>query len=114
MIWFVKEPTLNDSLYRIVEFQPYGFSRKEITRIAINLQRRSYRDYDNPPKGARQKTDLHVRLSPRLWEENSIDGDFWWYVNPLEEFPDKLNDMLAKIINYGIPFLEDINSTDWP
>ena len=113
MIWFMKEPTSNDPLFRIVEFQPSGFSRKEITRVAINLARRSYFDFDYPPEGAMQKSDLHVRLTPWLWGEGKpyVD-DNWWYVNPLDELDDKLNDMLAKIIKYGIPFMEDMNSTN--
>jgi hypothetical protein len=112
MIWFVKEARRDDPLYRIVEFQPSGLSQKEINRIAINLARRSYFDFDYPPEGAIQKGDLYVRLTPWLWGEKNVASDSsWWYINPPEELDDKLNDMLAKIINYGIPFLEDLNST---
>ncbi len=110
-IWFVKEPRLDDPLYRIVEFQPSGFSQNEINQVAINLARRTYFDFDYPPEGAIRKGSLHVRLTPRLWGEKSGDADLWWYVNPLEELDDKLNDMLEKIIKYGLPFLEDMNST---
>jgi hypothetical protein len=111
-IWFVKEPRLDDSLYRIIEFQPSGIAQNEITRAAINLARRSYFDFDYPPEGAIRKGSFHVRLTPWLWEEkNPHDDSSWWYVYPPEEWGDKLNDMLAKIIKYGIPFLEDINST---
>ncbi len=111
-IWFLKEPSLDDPLYRIIEFQPSGIAQNEITRVAINLARRSYFDFDYPPEGATRKGSFHVRLTPWLWgEKNPHEDSSWWYVNPPEEFDNKLNDMLAKIIMYGIPFLEDINST---
>lgn len=111
-IWFVKEPRLNDPLYRIVEIQPSGLSQNEITRIAINLARRAYFDYDYPPEGIMREGSFHVRLTPWLWgEKNPHEDASWWYVNPPEEFDNKLNDILDKIIHYGIPFLEDMNST---
>jgi hypothetical protein len=110
-IWFVKELRLDDPLYRIIEFQPSGIAQNEITRVAINLARRSYFDFDYPPEGAIRKGSFHVRLTPWSRGEKSGDSDLWWYVNPLEEFDDKLHDMLAKIIKYGIPFIEDMSST---
>ncbi len=114
LIWFVREPRSNDPLYRIVEFQPSGFSQDEITRVAINLARRSYFDY--PPEGAILTGSFHVRLTPWLWGEKNPHEDYsWWYVNPIEEFDSKLKDMLVKILMHGIPFLEDVNSsqTSW-
>ena len=109
----MKESTLTDPLYRIVEFQPSGLSREEITRVAINLARRSYNDFDYPPEGAMQKSDLHLRLTPWLWgDEKPYTEEDWWYIYPVEELDNKLRDMLAKIIKYGIPIIEDMNTTN--
>jgi hypothetical protein len=112
MIWFVKEPRPDDMLLRFVEFQPSGLSPNQITRVAINLARRSYVDFDYPPEGAIRKGDLYVPLTPWLWKEKNADPDSpWWYIHPLDELDARLNDMLEKIIDYGIPFIEDVNST---
>jgi len=107
MIWFVKEPRLNDPLFRIVEFQPSGFSQDEITRFAINLARRSYFDFDDPPERTIREGYLYTRLTPLLWGEKNGASDSWWYINPLEELDSKMNDLLGKIISFGIPFLEE-------
>ena len=112
MIWFVKEPTSTDPLYRIVEFQPDRFSRNEINRVAVNLARRTYYDFDYSPEEAIQKGDFYVPFTSWIWGAGKPHtDDNWWYVYPLDELDKKLSDMLAVIIKYGIPFLEDPNST---
>src|SRR5215208_4930865 len=79
MIWFVQEPRSDDPLYRNIEFQPSGFSQNEITRVAVNLARRSYFDFDYPPEGAIQKSDLNVRLTPWLWGDGKpYTEEDWW------------------------------------
>jgi len=112
MIWFEKKPQSSDLIYRIVELQPGGFSQNEIVKVAVNLQRRSYRDYDNPPKDASiRKSDLFVRLSPRLWTKNSEDMDYWWNLGPSENLDGVFMDLVEKIIYFGVPFLESTSSS---
>ena len=107
--WFEKEPSSAENLYRIIEFQPSGFGRTDLFELAINLMRRSYRDYDNPPKDFVRTGVLHMRLAPQLWEKGNTAMDNWWHFTSVNELRDCYADVLDKLIKYGIPYLEDIN-----
>jgi len=108
--WFEKQPSDLDTLYRIIEFQPSGFSSKEIFKLAINLNRRSYRDYHNPPEKIENADQgFAVRLSPYIWSNESTVTDYWWHFSNIEELRKESFEMLEKLIDYGIPLLENPN-----
>ena len=106
VFWFEKKPIHSDSLYRIIEFQFIGFSNSEFYKFCINIMRRSYRDFDNPPDNITYDDYIFSRLSPKLWDKNSTVMDHWWWFNSLDELRACYKEVLKKIINFGIPYLE--------
>ena len=112
--WFEKQSQAVEGMFIIVEFQPSGFGPEEWFQMAINLYRRFTRDKfvtENKPKGMPDPI-WAVRLSPSLWD-NSGEGamDYWWHFVSVEDLQEAYQDALEKIIHYGIPFLENPNST---
>jgi hypothetical protein len=114
--WFEKKPIAPDEMYRIIECQPSGFDKEHLFSIAINLIRCPAR---NPQDFTKRRTKLakyNVRLAPCLWEVQGNKGamDQWWeFGDSLTELKDSYKDILDKLMNYGIPFLENPSSSWW-
>ena len=68
--WFEKSPQSPDVLYRIIEFQPSRFSREDIIDLAVNLARRPYRDFNNPPE------QVQENVGPAAGEADEKDRTF--------------------------------------
>jgi len=114
MFWFEKKLQQPTDMFYIVEFQPSGFELDDdFFDMAINLHRRTKRDElgDNIEGGPAQI--WAVRLNPHLWGEtrsNSRD-DTWWHFISAADVRVAYADILEKLKEYGIPFLEDPKST---
>lgn len=116
--WFEKRPSTRGDMYRIVEFQLSGFGREELFATAVNLARRPYRDFDDERNYRRPKSPaiFEVRLAPRLWEtaiEEKAMDQWWHFDDSIDELRVAYADTLEKLLKYGIPFLENPNSTWW-
>jgi hypothetical protein len=90
-------------------------------QFAVNLCRRPHRDFDDP-KNSEYSADrfyvrmFDVRLAPCLWEaeQEKRAMDQWWYPkNSTVTLQEAYRDVLHKLLNYGIPFLEAPESDWW-
>lgn len=113
-LWFVKPPDEHQAMFRIIGLQPSGFGPDECYKLAVNLYRRKRlneleikEDPGDPP------SFWAVRLSPAIWGKGlQRTMDHWWHFTDREELDAELRDVLQKLEQAGIPFLEDPNS-DW-
>ncbi len=112
--WFEKK--VLDGTYRIIEVQPSGFDKDHIHKIAVNLARRSFQDFHDPRNYLANQPEFHVRLAPCLWEtevEKKAMDQWWHFDDSLEGLRSAYEDILEKLVNYGIPFLENPESSWW-
>lgn len=110
MLWFIKEDRRRKLVY-IIEFQPRGLGGNEIFDLTINLHRREVRDLDLD-----KSRNMIERKIPLIWAQrigplypHEGNSDHWWHFVSIHELHEVYEDMLIKIIDYGIPFVEDLD-----
>jgi hypothetical protein len=112
-VWF--EKTLQEGVYIVIEFQPRGLAPEKFIDFAVNLTRNYYSVYQGQQIVPRYC--LSERLAPWLWVENRSDtewkADHWWHFLNESELRLACNDALDKLLKYGLPYLEDLNSKSW-
>ena len=100
------------AMYRIIELQPRELVNGQYFELAVNLHRRKHRhgltkEYAGPPPEI-----WAVRLSPRIWEGGPDSAmDHWWSCATVEQYQLSCEDILEKAMEFGVPFLEDPDST---
>ena len=106
---------LDIDLYVYIEFQPEGFSVDDIFDLAVNLIRSATRHL-NLPEPPIHNNDPIIRfvnrLSPRIYIPGGKETDHWWHFLTIEDARSELQDIYEKLINFGIPHLEDPASKD--
>ena len=111
-IWF--EKMLQDGIYVMVDFQPRHMELNDLMDFAVNLARNSpmYAIYKN--KQLSPKYLLEDRLASVLWiadrNHPEWESDHWWHFLNESELEQACLDVLDKLKEYGIPYLEDLNS----
>lgn len=110
MLWFIKEDNKSKLVY-IIELQPRGFGENNIFDLTINLHRREVRNLDLD-----KSRNMIVRKIPLIWAQrigplypHEGNSDYWWHFVSIDELREAYKDMLNKIIEYGIPFVEDLD-----
>ncbi|MDR3573924.1 MAG: hypothetical protein P4L50_08690 [Anaerolineaceae bacterium] len=107
--------SLELNLYLHIEFQAKGFGLDDLFDLAINLIRDTRLDLHTPRQPWRNNEPVarfSSRLSPKIYQPGSVGIDHWWHFVTIEEARSELNDIYDKLINYGIPYLENPNSQD--
>ncbi|MDR3573922.1 MAG: hypothetical protein P4L50_08680 [Anaerolineaceae bacterium] len=102
------------NLYLHIEFQAMGFGSEDLFNLAINLIRDAPRDLNarRPPWQNNEPVErFNIRLSPKLYEPGSKNSEHWWHFVTIEEARFELDDIYDKLINFGIPYLEDPKSS---
>jgi hypothetical protein len=107
---YMKEPGSTDSLYRLFSLQPSGLDVNDLFDLAVNLSRWTSRSGPGPEKDHYPRQIANVRLAPCLSEMGEA-MDYWWHFISEDELHNVCEDILDKIIKYGIPFLEDPESS---
>jgi hypothetical protein len=107
---YMKEPCPTDQLYRIISLQPSGFDADGLFDLAVNLSRWTTRRGPGPEKDHYPQQIAHVRLAPCLWEKGGA-MDLWWHFLSESEYEEACKDILDKLVRYGIPFLNDPDSS---
>jgi hypothetical protein len=51
-------------------------------------------------------------LTPAIYDPGGRNTDQWWHFTTIETLQKELLDIYDKLINFGIPYLEDLNSKD--
>jgi hypothetical protein len=106
---------LDIDLYVYIEFQPDGFSIDDIFDLAVNLIRSATRHL-NLPEPPILHNDPVIRfvnrLSPRIYMPGGKETDHWWHFLTIDDVRADLQDIYEKLINFGIPHLEDLTSKD--
>ena len=98
----------------MIDFQPRNIELNDFMDFAVNLTRNGsiYRFYKN--KQVLPEYLLEDRLASWLWIEDRHHPewalDHWWHFLNEEELESACLDALDKILKYGIPYLEDLNS----
>jgi hypothetical protein len=110
MFRYISGPNVNDHLYRIIAIQPKGFGADDLFDLAVNLARYTTRNTLGPEKDHYPKQIGYIRLAPCLWEDRG-GMDFWWHFLSEEDLEKAYEDILIKLVNYGIPFLNDPDSS---
>ena len=114
LFWFEKRLQKPNDMFYIIEFQPSGFELDdEFFDIAVNLHRRTKREELGDHVEGNPQQIWALRLRPRFWGETGADSGIgtWWHFISAEELRVAYKDILEKLKNYAIPFLEDPNST---
>ncbi len=114
--WFEKPGKTELDKDRVIEFQPSGFSSEDLFELAINFMKgnliKGIDDRSDPRKVLIwNKLDYVVRLAPRIWDASSSLPDYWWHINTHDKLIIACQDILDKLLSWGIPFLEDDNKT---
>ena len=104
--WYVKRPDIASKMFHIVEFSPNGFSDKDLFDMSINLIRRNFHNPFSEPPDFPPRLELHVPFSPNLWQSGGAKFYRWHFVS-LSDARNAYKDILAKLSEWGIPFLED-------
>lgn len=104
--WFVKAPTVTNRMFHIVAFSPSGFSENDLFEMRVELIRRNFHDRLNKPSYISPRLELDVPLAPNLWLSGGEKYYRWHFVS-LSNVRKAYKDILDKLIEYGIPFLED-------
>ena len=104
--WFVKKPSVKDGMFHIVEFSPSGFSENDLFEMRVKLIRRNFHDPYSKPSDISPRLELDVPLAPNLWQSGG-DKYYRWHFVSLSDVRKAYKDVLDKLIEYGIPFLED-------
>lgn len=111
-IWFEKR--LEEGIFVLVNIQPSLIVLNNIVSFAINLERNStgyqmYRERQVLPGYY-----LEERLASALWISDRHDPewkpDHWWSFPNEESLEAACQDALEKLLQYGIPYLEDLNT----
>ena len=112
--WFVKQPSNTNEMFHIVEFRPSGFSDQDLFKMGVNLIRQNFHDPFTVPTDFIGKVDLGIPLAPNLWQSGGEKFHYWHFVS-LSDVRQVYKDVLEKLIEYGIPFLEDpaANNETW-
>lgn len=112
--WFVRQPNFSEGMFHIIEFAPRGFSNQDLFQIDIKLIRRNFHDHVSKPIDFPSLVELGVPLAPNLWQSGGEKFYRWHFVS-LADVQDACKDILEKLIEYGIPFLEDpaANNDTW-
>jgi hypothetical protein len=105
--WFVKEPNIEGGMFHIIEFAPSGFSDKDLFETRVKLIRRNFHDPFSKSPNFSSRLDLDVPLAPNLWQSGGEKFYRWHFVS-LSDVRKEYKDILEKLIEYGIPFLEDL------
>ncbi len=111
--WFIREPSAPGQMVLIIEIQLRGLSFQDIFEMAINLFRRPDRDVDILPLPDSPPCLWAVRLGPGLWSQQIKRGDYWWHFLTEDELEIAYKDILEKLLNFGIPYLENPKSRGW-
>lgn len=112
-LWFKKR--LAEDICIIIEFQPSSLDVSEIFEFAVNLIRNTAH-CDNYVRTLEYlRYQIYRRLAPALWMGDPANSehrfDYWWHFLDANELEAACLDALAKLRKYGIPFLEDLDST---
>ena len=111
-IWFEKK--LQEGIFVLINIQPSPIELNNFISFAINLERNSvgyqiYRERQTMPGYY-----LEERLASALWISNRHDpewkSDHWWSFPNEETLEEACRDALGKLLKYGIPYLEDLNT----
>jgi len=111
-IWFEKK--LQEGIYLVIDFQPRNIELNDFTDFAVNLYRNDprYQVYKN--KQILPGYLLFDRLASWMWIEDrhhpEWQSDYWWHFLNEEELKGACSDVLNKLLKYGVPYLEDLNS----
>ena len=111
-IWF--EKTLREGIFVVIHFQPRFLNKNEIVDFAVNLARNSpsYDIYRN--RIGLSGYWLDERLASWLWIDDRSNpewrSDYWWHFLDETELENSCFDILDKLLNFGIPFLEDLDT----
>ena len=104
--WLVKEPSIINGMFHIVEFRPSGFSENDLFEMGIQLIRRNFHDPFTKSSDFPSRLELDVPLAPNLWLSGGEKFYRWHFVS-ISDARDTYKDIREKLIEYGIPFLED-------
>jgi hypothetical protein len=108
------EKKLQDGIFIVINVQPSPRNLNDFNRFAINLVRnapgyRRYLNWQTIPGYF-----LNERLASALWITDRTDpeweSDHWWSFANEEQFEKACSDALAQLIEYGISYLEDLNT----
>jgi len=106
--FYKKSESLN--LYLYLHFQPTGFTTNELFDLYINLIRTNVADiHEIETEWVEPVEKIWARMDHSLFGITERPKWQWHFLNE-EEARFELNDVLEKIIQFGIPFLEDPKS----
>jgi len=106
-VWYVQYSEA-DKMYRIIDIQTGGYTNEALFEMAINLCRWTSLWGENAGDYYPRQFSF-VRFAPIIWDAKS-QGDYWWHFKNIMELKQSCRDALGKIIDYGIPFLNDPDS----
>ncbi len=109
--WFEKRARAVSDMYTIIEFQPRGFGRDELFDLTVNLHRRVDRNQLGRGLTAGPAQIWAVRLGSYFWDKQDRSSEQWWHFTSVEQLRQAYDDILGKLVKYGIPFLEDPGSS---
>jgi hypothetical protein len=107
---FVKQ-SKNSDIFFMINMQPEGFSAIDLFDMTVNFLRCNNLDGQIDLTRTSSMSCFLIRITTCLqYLGYGIKKDLWWHFLNEEEAITGLQDMLDKIIIYGIPFLEDSNT----
>ena len=109
------DKTLQDGIYITIHFQPSELGSDHVVDFAVNLTRNWYTNKISKEQmlsGYR----LHCRLAAFLWIQDRFDpeweGDHWWHFLTEQDLEAACRNVLEKLFHYGIPWAEDLDSSN--
>ncbi|MCA9955188.1 MAG: hypothetical protein H6657_30580 [Ardenticatenaceae bacterium] len=110
-IWFEKR--LNEGIFVLVHIQPSGIENNFVS-FAVNLDRNTFGLEMYRERQIFRGYFLNERLASALWISDRHDPewktDYWWSFPNEESLEAACQDALEKLLKYGIPYLEDLNT----
>ncbi len=99
-------------LFLYLHFQPEGFNLNELFDLYVNLIRTNISDlHESEPTWIGTVEKIWARMDPILFHKGYLGPEWKWHFVTEDEARFELNDVYKKIVQYGVPFLEDPNST---
>lgn len=111
--WFEKHPQIVTEPSRILKFLPYGLHLTDLFLLSVDLHRSYNEKYLDDARIKSRDKVWDVPLAPFIWETKG-EGDHNWGFKNIEELETALIDILDKLTQHGIPYLEDPNSIPHP
>jgi hypothetical protein len=98
----------SDGLHHIIQFNPTGISVEELFDLAVILYRATFRDPFRPPPDGK----IHFRGSLALFFLDRLDDPLQrWHFADAEGLRKSYADILNRLMDYGITFLENPRTT---